>query len=386
MPIKINVHSMAPTDAVGLQIFDYVYAWLQSQAKDTNYRTDVQIKISHQLDPDRFNILFVSMPQAPLNDLEKYQLIILDNADEQLEVSTGVIYDTFNAHDHAYLLANSYLSKQHPLSGRIIPTIFDNWKFRQYNLMPRYPQYYDLKINKNSKRQPLTFVNGNNKSWRWHFRQRLEHYLPGIVVKSEMTEDDLIVEIGESYFEGTEDSEFRNWLDREYQCLSLEQATARYLYHGRAVECGIDNRYGIVPAGYFLIDEYFDYHAVIYPESSWLNDQLNVTEKAIKCFYSRCFPAPLSGSGVNQLYNELGFYTAWNLLPSEHQSFDYNKNHRERYDQMAQAMKWLYDHPEVFETQRAKDMIESNFVHVLTWKSAMPGVEILWNIIESKLK
>ena len=385
MSIKINVHSMAPTDAVGLQIFDYVYAWLQSQSKDTNYRTDVQIKISNKLDPDSFNILFASMPSVPLIDLDQYQLVILDNADEQLEVSTGVIYDTFNAHDHVYLLANSYLSKQHPLSGRIIPTIFDNWKFKQYNLMPSYPQYYDFKINKDARRQPLTFINGRNSSWRWHFRQCLGRHLPDIMVKSEMTEDDQIVEIGESYFEGSEDTTFRNWLNNEYHALTLEQATAHYLYHDQAVKCGIDNRYGVVPAGYFLIDEYFNHHVIVYPESSWLNDQLNVTEKAIKCFYSQCFPAPLSGSGVNQLYNELGFYTAWNLLPPEHQTFDYNKNHYERYEQMAQAMKWLHDHPEVFETQQAKDMIESNFVHVLTWKSVMPGVEILWNTIQLKL-
>jgi len=386
MTIKINIHSMAPTDSVGLQIFDYMYAWLQSQSKDTNYRIDVQIKISHELDLNCFNILYASMPDTLLGDLNKYQLVILDNADEQLEVSTGAIYDAFITYDHVYLLANSYLSKHHPLNGRVIPTIFDNWKFKQYNLMPSYPQYYDFKINPTANRQPLTFINGRNSAWRWHFRQCLSHYLPNIVVKSEMTENDKIVEIGESYFESPEDAEFRIWLNDKYIALTLEKSMAHYLYHDHAVQCGIDNRYGIVPAGYFLIDEYFNHHVIMYPESSWLNDQLNITEKAIKCFYSRSFPAPLSGSGVNQLYNELGFYTAWNLLPSEHQSFDYNKNHHERYEQMAQAMKWLYDHPEVFETSQAKDMIESNFLHVLTWKSVMPGVELLWNTIHSRLK
>ena len=386
MTIKINVHSIAPTDAVGLQFFDYVYAWLQSQSRNTNYCIDVQFKISHELDPDCFNILFASMPKSPLKDLNKYQLVILDNADEPLEVSTEIIYDTFNNYDHVYLLANSYLSKQHPLSERIIPTIFDNWKFRQYNLIPNYPQYYDFKINKDAQRQTLTFINGRNSAWRWHFRQCLSRCLPDIVTKSEMTQDDMIVETGESYFEDTEDAEFRTWLDNEYVALSLEQASAHYLYHDRAVQCGINNRYGVVPAGYFLIDEYFNHHVIIYPETSWLNNQLCVTEKAVKCFYSRSFPAPLSGSGVNQLYNELGFYTAWNLLPSEHQSFDYNKNHSERYEQMAQAMRWLHDHPKVFETPQAKDMIDSNFLHALTWKSVIPGVELLWNTIQSRLK
>jgi hypothetical protein len=376
---------MAPTDSVGLQIFDYVYAWLQSQSKNTNYCTDVQFKISHELDPDCFNILFASMPKSPLKDLNKYQLVILDNADEQLEVSTEVIYNAFKEHDHVYLLANSYLSKHHPLNGRVIPTIFDNWKFRHYNLMPSYPQYYDFEIDKNIRRQPLAFINGRNSAWRWHFRQCLSRCLPDIVTKSEMTQDDMIVETGESYFEGIEDAVFRTWLDNEYVALSLEQASAHYLYHGQAVKCGIDNRYGIVPAGYFLIDEYFDHHVIMYPESSWLNDQLNITEKAVKCFYSRSFPAPLSGSRVNQLYNELGFYTAWNLLPPEHQAFDNNKNHSERYTQMAQAMKWLYDNPEVFETQQARDMIDSNFLHALTWKSVMPGLDMLWSTIKAKI-
>lgn len=386
MTIKINVHSIAPTDAVGLKMFDYVYAWLQSQSKHTNYRVDVQIKISHQINPDCFNILFASMPKAPLGDLSEYQLVILDNADEPLEASTGVIHDAFITHDHVYLLANSYLSKSHSLNERVIPTIFDNWKFKQYNLTPNYPQYYDFNTNLRAKRLPLTFINGRNSAWRWHFRQCLSRCLPDIVTRSEMTQDDMIVETGESYFEGTEDAVFRTWLDNEYVAVSLEQASAYYLYYDQAVKCGIDNRYGVVPAGYFLIDEYFDHHVIVYPETSWLNNQLCVTEKAVKCFYSRSFPAPLSGSEVNQLYNKLGFYTAWNLLPPEHQSFDYNKNHDERYNQMAQAIKWLHDHPEVFETQQAKEMIESNFVHALTWKSVMPGVELLWNIIQSRLK
>jgi hypothetical protein len=377
---------VGPTDAVGLQIFDYVYAWLQSQSKHTNYRTDVQMKISHEFDKDCFNILFASMPDAPLENLSKYQLVILDNADEQLEVSTGAIYDAFVAHDHVYLLANSYLSASHALNGRVIPTIFDNWKFKQYNLMPSYPQYYDLKIDQPVKKSPLTFINGRNSAWRWHFVQRLNHYLPGVAVRSEMTEKDKIVEIGESYFESSQDAEFRCWLNDQYIAVTLEnaQTQALYYYHDRAVQCGIDNRYGVVPAGYFLIDDYFNHHVIVYPESSWLNDQLNVTEKAIKCFYARCFPAPLSGSGVNQLYNQLGFYTAWNLLPAEHQAFDHNKNHLERYEQMAQAMAWLYEHPEVFETQQAQDMIQHNFMHVLTWKSVMPGIEALWTAIQSR--
>jgi hypothetical protein len=385
MTIKINVHSMAPTDAVGLQLFDYFYAWLQSQHAEDNYQIDTEIKFSDGIEPGYFNILFSYMPELPLSNIDKYDLVILDNADEQLEVSTQVIYDTINAHQHACLLSNTYLTKDHPLYGRVIPTILDCYKFRQYNLMPFYPQYYDLKTASHQSRKPMTFINGANRVARWHFRQALAECLPEVAVRSEMTLNDKIVEMGESFFESAEDTEFRTWLNSYYPVVSLEEGTKSYLYHGRSVWLGIDKKFGILPPGYFLIDDYFDYHVVIYPESGWINDQLNATEKVIKCCYTKSFPAPLGGSNINQLYNSIGFYTAWNLLPPEHQTFDSNKNHKERYEQMALAMKWLHDHPEVFKMQQAQDMLESNYIHALTWKSTLPAVETFWKIIKSKL-
>lgn len=380
--MDINVVCHAPQDAVGLHMFDFLHSWLQSQHRDDNYRTDINIDFSESLRPECVNILFAYMPTQEIQDLDLYDIVIMDNGDEQLEVSTEAIHAMFQKHSHAYLLANAYLSKDHPLQHRVIPTMFDCWKFRLYNLIPYYPQYHELMDHRPRMRLPMTFVNGSNRSVRWHFRTLLKQCLPEVAVRSVMTVDDVVTEIGQSFVESQEDTVFRTWVNEHYSAMKFEDAADKYIYHDSSVRCGIHGKKGVVPPGYFLIDEYRDYHCIIFPEAGWINDQLNMTEKAMKCFCSQTFAAPLGGSSINQLYNEVGFYTAWNLLPKEHQKFDSIKNHDHRYSAMVDAMHWLYQNPQVFETADAQRMLQHNLIHALTWTSVAPGVNMLWKIIK----
>ena len=46
-------------------------------------------------------------------------------------------------------------------------------------------------------------------------------------------------------------------------------------------------------------------------------------------------------SSFNTLYNSLGFYTAWNILPEDLQQFDFEQDHNNRYIMMVDALKWL---------------------------------------------
>ena len=398
MPVDINIHSLAPGHTVGLQLFDYYYAWLQSQHADQDYKVEsTTVKYSQGPLPDHFNILFVHMPKKPLANLEQYDLIILDNADDPLGTATTVMHEIFDQYPNSYLLANAVLEWNHPLYKRVIPTMCDVYKLRQYMLSPLYPQYYDFDLleKTDKKRKPVIFINGSNRACRWHFSKILKDCVPDIETKSNITRDEIVLNLKESFFESDEDTEFRNWLNEYYPVVDdvdgelVNEEFAEKdndTYYSLSVMCGFENRYGLVPPGYFLIKEYFNYHCVIYPETGWTNRQLAITEKAIKCFYSRSFPMPVSGSYINQLYNKLGFCTAWNLLPPEHQAFDSNDNHKERYDQLVKAVEWLHNNPAIFESKQARDMLEHNLFRALTLPSAKMIAKIFDNVLKSNIK
>jgi hypothetical protein len=132
------------------------------------------------------------------------------------------------------------------------------------------------------------------------------------------------------------------------------------------VKLGIDQKFGTIPVGFFHLPLYFENYCVVFPETTWQNNELCITEKAIKCFYSECLPLPVGGSKVNQLYNKIGFYTAWNLLPVELQEFDNTVDHKLRYLQLSHAVKWLSDNPLVFVSDQYKEMVQQNKINFLT--------------------
>jgi hypothetical protein len=104
----------------------------------------------------------------------------------------------------------------------------------------------------------------------------------------------------------------------------------------------------------------------VFPESGWQNNELNITEKALKCFYAGCLPFPVAGANVNKLYNEIGFYTAWNLLPGELKSFDSELDHDKRYHAMVECLKWFELNPTVFSSELFSEMTDSNKRNFLT--------------------
>ena len=149
------------------------------------------------------------------------------------------------------------------------------------------------------------------------------------------------------------------------------------------ISIGVDNKFGTIPGGYFFMEEYFNYNCIIVPETSWINGQLSLTEKSIKCFYSGAFSLPVSGSRVNQLYNEIGFRTAWNLLPSKLQEYDYIDNHQERYQKLILAIQWLEKNPQVFNSAQANAWRTENQLHILRGKFSLYGVKKLEEILNS---
>ena len=141
-------------------------------------------------------------------------------------------------------------------------------------------------------------------------------------------------------------------------------------YYASSVWVGSERKFGKIPPGYFFMPEYFDSECVIYPETSYLNHDMMVTEKTWKCFAAGAVPWPIAGAGFNQMLNEFGYQTAWNLLPESLQTFDQELDHVQRYQQQIQALKWAVTNSQIWHSDEADQLRkhnQHNLIYSASW-------------------
>jgi hypothetical protein len=187
-----------------------------------------------------------------------------------------------------------------------------------------------------------------------------------------------IIKTKDGMFESFHDRQFREQVNNIYDTLDHDPD---YTYYDNSLDVGMGHLKRKVVPGWLLIDSYLRFKCVIFPETTWMNDDLQITEKIVKCFFNRNIPWPIGGRYINRQYNEIGFFTAWNLLPSEYQTFDLIEDHFERYQLLAIAVKWLYDNQDVLYSQTAQKMLDQNFFEVTKFTSVVEPMVRINNII-----
>jgi len=345
--IKIRVHLF--NESISKQVFDRYYAYRQSLNRKQGYCSDVVIEFGEPVS-DAINIALAYMPRRPFCNLDLYDLILVDNAGESLEVATPYIKQSLS-NEKVYFLCGAFLEKSHLLYEKSIP--FNHNIRLLHDTMTRgfYPQYFERAVVEVPQRDDICYVNGSNRSNRQYMMDLITTV--GIPTRSKLTSG--VVELPESQFEEPQDSEFRDFVNSLYN--TQYHSTN---YYNNNIMIGINNSYGQIPPGYFMIDEYYNYKCVVFPETHWTNYQHFMTEKIFKCFVSGALPWPIAGARTHAMYNQLGYKTAWNLLPSEHQTFDNIADHKIRYQKIAQALLWLKQNPEVMNSSQAHDIIKQN--------------------------
>ena len=355
--MKINV--LTQQFRTGPQIFDELNAYYQSL--DQNFQSEHQIKL-YQSSIDStadVNILMRYMPEKNIESPDHYDLILLDNAQEPISVSTQVMLDALQL-PHCYIVTGSILHTDHQYYNKFLSDSYClNAHTKVYWSQSFYPHSYELIRLKETKRDSIAcFINGENRSWRHHFTTVLKKNEPRVYIHNAMARNNIIVETNDSFFESTDDQLFRDWVNEVYPI--------KRNVTGSSVSAliGIDGKFGVVPQSNRLMDLYFKYKFVISPESTYHNDCIHINEKTMKCFVAGTLPFPIGGSNTNQLYNDTGFFTAWNLLPDEFKQFDNIKDHRLRFEKTVQAISWLCDHPEVFDLDTTQKMLYHNMQHM----------------------
>jgi hypothetical protein len=353
---QVNIHVQHET--VTLQLFDKWVAYRQGLSQNLN--SDVLITFDKEYQPGKLNIWFDYMPDSVINEALEFDLVFLCNSGEPLSVSTQGIVD-MAAYDHVFLCADGYVTEDHYLHHKIIWHPHDPLNCHDYWTRSFYPQYHTLQSpTAFNKTAGICGINGSNRSYRSYFWNTLLKKLPKFELLDNFSEKLTTLS---SFWETSEDTSFREFVN---SLVSEESNDFSSNYYSNSVTIGINQKFGSIAPGYFFLEEYFTYRCIVFPETSWQNNELTITEKALKCFRSNTFPMPIGGANVNNLYNSLGFYTAWNLLPSELKFYDSLTNHQERYDGLVSAVVWLQNNIEVFDTPRAHEMLRCNMFNFLT--------------------
>lgn len=374
--MKINVY--ATQDLTALKIFDFYYAYTQAQNRNGGYRSNVQIDVTDNPipQPDAINIAMVYMPEESIdNVVNTFDLVLLDNQHHPLEICTDVIFQSIQKYNNCYFINGARLTANYPLSEKFIYLDLDS--SMDYFGQAQYPQYYEIAEHSNKQRRPMTYINGQNRTNRQYFMEMIEHVVPCRNTWPRMSP------MFESFFEDEYDRAFRTDMNARYEWKPDASEWSQNHYYADSVKLGTQGKYGELPPGYFLLDDYFDYHCVIYSDTCWLNNQLFLSEKLGKCVAANTIPWPVGGANLNRLYNDAGYLTAWNLLPDMLQSYDANLNHHERMQQTARAVEWIKQHPEVWVSDQANQIREKNLSNFYKKKTNVAGVTKLHQILKT---
>lgn len=378
--MKINVQS-SRKDLVGLMIFDFLQAWHHNQQWDQGPGISWIMTDPGDFREDHVNILYVDIhsdpfPEEQLANADRYDLIFVDNHADPLVTSSHVAVEILEKYDHAYMVIDSYLHSDHKYSQRYIPVFQDHYAVKEYWLDTRYPTAYSTqRFQSIARDKDLIYINGANRTWRQFSVDVLQQGLPNLEVMSNYNR---LTPTDDSFFESQEDSAFRRWVNNQYQAQGYQDQTR---YYQEGIPLGSEGKFGKILPGYLLMPEYYQYQCIIFPESTWQNHELALTEKAWKCFFTGSIAMPLGGQYINQLYNELGLYTLWNLLPQEFQVYDAMPDHVQRYRAIADALKWVQQHNDILTSKQAQDLIQHNYRQCFSTVTHAKSSEMLYNIL-----
>ena len=374
--MKLNVY--ATQDLTALKIFDFYYAYKQAQNRTHGYQANIEINITNSPtpQPDAINIAMVYMPEQSIDNIvNTFDLVLLDNQHHPLEICTDVIFQNIQQHSNCYFVNGARLVNNYPLSEKFIYLDLD--ASMDYLGQAHYPQYYEIAECSDRSRRPMAYINGQNRTNRQYFMEMIEHLVPCRNTWPRMSP------MFESFFEDEHDQQFRIEMNARYEWKPDASAWSQNQYYADSVELGNQGKFGTLPPGYFLLDDYFDYHSVIYSDTCWLNNQLFLSEKLGKCVATKSIPWPVGGANLNRLYTEAGYLTAWHLLPDMLQSYDTNLNHFERMQQTALAIEWAKQHPEIWTSDQAQHIREHNLSNFYKKKTNVAGVIKLDQILKS---
>lgn len=339
--MDIRVYIETRQESVGGQFLD---AWVAyRQAKDPNYHS--RIILVKEPDQADIKILFdYFFYNTNTTDLEEFDMLLACNGGEPIRVGNPRLKQFLESNDKCKLICNSR-QRRPDIDRMLLWYPMDIVICKDFWLRPFYPQYHEHSTLRHLPRAPtMIYVNGRKITWREYFIRCLQNACSDIPIHDKI--GSTVAKTLDSQWESEADTTFRIFCNSQYKKAPDWDTTNTY--YENSVQIGFNNQFGQVPPGYFILPLYYENCCVIFPETSWQNDDLCITEKSLKCFFAGSLPFPIGGRYLNQMYEELGFRTAWHLLPDLMKKFDDIEDHFQRYDHTVKAIRWLQSNKDIF--------------------------------------
>lgn len=374
----INVYSFSGDDYAA-QLWEYYYAHKQH----IMYPNPPDISISFQkidknIDKKLFNVLHVQhVDVSKLSDTEcdLYDVIIVDNSIENLSVGNNESLTFIKNNDNVYFLVGSFVHSEYHLYDKCISLPRDWLNCRNWYTNPKVFVSYGVESSK-ARTNKMVFIGGALRSYRKFLIDELEH--TGI----DFLQNSLKLECTNDTINGDDfDQQFVDYCNEIYNVGGVTTSEINIFYN--VLRFGIPSK----PAGqtsisYIVMPEYKEYKCVLYPESSFINHEVYPTEKTWKCVVSKTHWIMFAGKHSYQLMADMGIRSILELTPNGIK-FDSIDNHVSRFREMSKSIKYLNNNPEIFDTQEAHDILNTNYEGFLTGnKFIMPMITKLDEILE----
>ena len=317
---------------------------------------------------DAFNILLCS---TVVDNTDPYDLVLCLTDAEPLShwYTDPKFVQWHQSNPKVYVMSHSFT----PGVDRVIyfswliEFIMSHWNNADH---PLY--HHNAQEHKTVDRKDVWAINGSNRPWRRYFFNNLKNRYSDMTIIDRVHINSRWNLMLESAYQDPLDQEFLKDMNQFDQQNPVDNSNRIDLH-----DVPVEHTDELKPAyqATFLLPEYFEHRVCVYPESQWYNNELYITEKTLKCFYTGNIPMIIGGQGINKQINKLGFYTAHDMV-SESLQWDHMEDHHERYHHMIDIID-LLDYTDY------ERMALHNFQRLHTWRPMNLACKEIIKLIKS---
>jgi len=351
--LQIRIHNLNNNVRYAADIWEYYYSYKQSICYPNKPPIEIIYEDIECFDASNNNVLHVGLDDLKDFDFEyvnKYDLILFDNTVEHLCVGNTAALEIIKNNINVYFVVGSFVHPEYHLFEKCI-TMPDDWmSCRNWYTNPKVFLSYGASVN-NKKNNKMIYIGGELRTYRKHIIDLVREI--GIPILQNSNDITLTTDGGN----GTHhDRSFAEECNTDYHFKS-ESVNKFY----ERIHFGLPQRKtGEATISYFILPEYQTYSCIVYAESCFINDTIFLTEKTFKCIVSKTHFVFFAGRNTYKLLNDYGLRSILELVPNG-LAFDCIENHKERFKEQIKSLDYLQQHPEIFISDDAVEILNSNY-------------------------
>jgi len=351
--MNINVYNLESPNIIATNIWKYFYATHQYRESPNKPKFNISFNDGTVLTNDGVSILhvgFSAIKHITKEHINSYDVVIIDNNVDHVQVHDELIYRYITEYDHVYFLVGGFVSKEYDNSSKIITYPADWIDCIQLYTDPMCFTRYSINIS--GDKHGIVFIGGALRSWRKYIIDNLPQGIKIHQKSSEIAGTKHIIG-GTKY-----DSPFIDMCNKTYGVCETITPNNEFYEH---ITLGLEHLpTGGVRLGYHALPMYSDAQCIVFPEACFVNHHVFPTEKVWKCVASKTHWVMFSGSESYSIMRDYGIRSILELTPFGIE-FDHIDDHAHRFETQMKSIQYLVDHQSIFETSDAKSILNDNY-------------------------